>query len=103
MALTADEKKALAVLRRAIEDMHKHYSSLDPATQFRERREAREACLKLTNQQNQLIQSAMDRDISFTKKELDDIKKIGDDIRAAAKKQQRVKNALKLFAKLAFK
>ena len=103
MALTADEKKVLTELQKAINAMRREYDSIDPATDYDKKLDAGEAYRKLVSLQNQLLQTAMDRDIQFTSKELAQIEKIGSDIRDAAKKQQRIKLALKLFGKLVLK
>lgn len=103
MPLTTEEKTALKELERAINTMRRHYDSIDPAKDYLAKMEAGEAYRKLVNVQAQLLQSAMDRDIPFRANELAAIQAIGVDIRDAAKKQQRVKFALKLVTKLALK
>ena len=103
MPLTADEKRALGELQKSINAMRRHVDSIDPATSFPEKLEAREALRKLIDLQAEMQKSAMDRDLKFNPGELDEIEKIGEAIRDAAKKQQRIKFALKMFKKLVLK
>ena len=103
MPLTAGEKRVLAELQRAINAMRRHYDAIDPAKRYEARMRAGEAYRKLVALQARLLQETMDRDLEFTPAELDAIEAIGERITGAARKQGRVKAALRLVARLMVK
>lgn len=103
MSLSVEEKRAIRTLEKSIIEMKRTYDSLDPATNYKEKMDAGSAYRKLVNAQSQLQQEALAREIPFKESELKQIEDLGDDIKKAAKTQERVAAALALCKKVVLK